>query len=80
MHKIWKYTTNISLKMPYVGILVKHTLYSLYRSQKKFCKPVQREDNSYNLSMGRVSLYMSWCYGSLHLKTVVNKIVKIPSE
>ena len=35
-----------------VCIFVKHTLCSLYWNQKKFCKPEQREDNSYNLPMG----------------------------
>ena len=39
--------------MPCVGIFVKHTLCSLYRNQNKFCKPEQREDNSYNLPIGQ---------------------------
>ena len=38
--------------MPCVGIFVKHTLCSLYWNKQKFCKPEQREDNSYNLPMG----------------------------
>ena len=37
-----------------VGIFVKHTLCSLYRNQKMFCKPEQREDNCYNLPMGKI--------------------------
>ena len=36
-----------------VGISVKHTLCSLYWNQNKFCKPEQREDNSYDLPMGQ---------------------------
>ena len=62
--------------MPYVGIFVKHTLCSLYRNQEKFCKPEQREDNSQNLPMGRMSLAMSRRPGSFQLKTVLNKKVK----
>ena len=42
--------------MPCVGIFVKHSLCSLYWSQKKFCKPEQTEDNSYNLPMGQSKL------------------------
>ena len=34
-------------------IFVKHTLCSLYLNQNKFCKPEQKEDNSYNLPMGQ---------------------------
>ena len=62
--------------MPCVGIFVKYTLCSLYWNQKKFCKPEQKEDNFYNLSMGRVSLAMSWRSGSFQLKMVANKKVK----
>ena len=51
MHIFWKYITDSSFKM--AGIFVKHTLCSLYWNQNKFCKPEQREDNSYNLSMGQ---------------------------
>ena len=47
MHIFWKYITDSSLKMPCVGIFVKHTLCSLYWNQNTFCKPEQREDNSY---------------------------------
>ena len=39
--------------MPCVGIFVKHTLFSLFLNQSKFCKPEQREGNSYNLLMGQ---------------------------
>ena len=39
--------------MSCVGIFVKHTLCSLYYNQKKFCKPEQREDSSYNLLVGQ---------------------------
>ena len=39
--------------MPCVGIFIKHSLCSLYWNQKKFCKPEQTEDNSYNLPMGQ---------------------------
>ena len=46
MHIFWKYITDSSLKMPYVGIFVKHTLCSLHWNQKKYCKPEQKEDNS----------------------------------
>ena len=49
MHIFWKYITDSSLKMLCAGIFVTHTLCSLYWNQKKFCKPPQREDNSYNL-------------------------------
>ena len=38
--------------MLYVGNFVKHTLCSLYETHF-FCKPVQREDKSYNLPMGQ---------------------------
>ena len=34
-----------------ICIFVNHTLCFLYWNQKKFCKPEQREDNSYNLPM-----------------------------
>ena len=53
MHIFWKYITDCSLKMRYVGIFIKHTLCSLYWNQNKFCKPEQKEVNSYNLSMGQ---------------------------
>ena len=53
MHVFWKYITDSSLKMTWVGIFVKHTLCSLYWNQKKFCKPEQREDTSYNLQIGQ---------------------------
>ena len=46
MHIFWKYINDSGLKMPYVGIFVKHTLCPLYWNQKKFCKPELREDNS----------------------------------
>ena len=55
----FEYITDSSLKMLCVGIFVKHSLCSLYRNQKKFCKPEQTEDNSYNLPMDRVNLAMS---------------------
>ena len=45
MHILWKYITDSSLKMPFVGIFVEHTLCSMYWNQNKFCKPEQREDN-----------------------------------
>ena len=51
MHIFWKYLTDSSLKMPCAGIVVKHTLCSLYWNQNKFCKPEEREDNSYNFPM-----------------------------
>ena len=53
MHIFWKYLTDSSLKMTCVGIFVKYTLCALYWNQNKFCKPEQREDNSYNLTMGQ---------------------------
>ena len=40
------------------------------------CEPEQREDNSQNLPIGRMSLAMSWRSGSFQLKTVANKKVK----
>ena len=49
MHIFWKYIIDSTLKMPCVGIFVKHTLCSLYWNQNKFCKPEWREDNSYDL-------------------------------
>ena len=80
MHIFWKYIPDSSLKMPHVGIFVNHTLCSLYWNQNKFCEPEQREDNSSNLPMGRMSLAMSWRSGSFQLKTVANKEVKLPWE
>ena len=53
MHIFWKYMTDSSLIMLYFGIFVKHTLCALYWNQNKFCKPEQREDNTYNLPMGQ---------------------------
>ena len=53
MHIFWKYITDSSLKMTCLGIFVKRTLNSLYWNQNKFCKPEQREDNSYYLPMGQ---------------------------
>ena len=41
-----------------VVTLFKHTVYSLYWNQKKFCKSEQREDNSYNLPIGQSKLAM----------------------
>ena len=73
MHIFWNYTTDSSLKIPYVGNLVKHTFCSLYWNQKRFCKPEQREDNSKNMPMCRMSLAMSWRSGSFHLKTMTKK-------
>ena len=52
MHIFWKYITDSSLKMLFV-FFAKHTLCCLYWNQKKFCKPDQKEDNSYNLPMGQ---------------------------
>ena len=48
-----KIITDRCLKMSCVGIIVKHTLCSLYRNHNKFCILEQREDNSYNLAMGQ---------------------------
>ena len=53
MHIFWKYITDSSLKMLCVVTFVKHILWSLYWNQKKFCKPEQRVDNFYNLSIGQ---------------------------
>ena len=53
MHIFWKYIIDSSLKMSCVGICVKHTLWTLYWNQKKFCKPEQSEDNSYNIPIGQ---------------------------
>ena len=77
MHISWKYFTDSSLKMPCVGIFVKHTVRSLYWNQNKFCKPEQMEDN---FPWGRVSLARSWRSGSFQLKTVAHKKIKIPWE
>ena len=44
--------------MPCVGIFVNYTLSALYGNQNKFCKPEQREDTSYNLTMGQ----SKFCY------------------
>ena len=44
MHIFWKYITNSSLNLRYVGIFVKHTLYAL--KQKEICKPEKRDGNS----------------------------------
>ena len=49
----WKYIADSSSKMPCAGIFVKYILCSLYWNQNIFCKPEQREDNSYNLPMGQ---------------------------
>ena len=53
--------------MPCVCIFVKHTLCSLVLKPKKFCKPEQREDNSYNLPMGqrKFSYEMTFCFISI---------------
>ena len=56
MHIFWKYLTDSSLKMPCVGIFVKHTLCSLYCNKNKFRKPEQREDNSNYLPIGQSKL------------------------
>ena len=53
MHIFWKYFPDSSLKISCVCIFVKHTLCSLYWNQNKFCKPEQKDDNSYNLPMGQ---------------------------
>ena len=53
MHIFWIDTTDSSLKIPCVGIFVKHSLCSLYWNQKIFFKHEQREDNSYNIPMGQ---------------------------
>ena len=76
----WKYITDSILKMTCIGIFVKHTLCSLYWNQHKVCKPEQREDNSYNLLMGQSKFSYELMYGSIQLKTVANKQVKIPRE
>ena len=52
--------------MLYVGIFVKHTMLFVLKP-KTFCKPDQREDNSQNVPMGRMSLAMSWRSGSFQL-------------
>ena len=80
MHISWNYITDSSLKMPYIGIFVKHALCLLYWNQKRFCKPEQREDNSKNLPMGRMSLAISWRSDSFQLKTVANKKSKNTSR
>ena len=73
MHIIWKYMTDSSLKMAYVGIFVKQTLCFFVLKPEIFCKPGQREDNSYNLPMSRMSLAMSWRSVSFQLKTEAKK-------
>ena len=60
MHIFWKILLGSSFKMPSVGICVKHTLYSLYWNQNKFCEPEQMEDNTSNIPIGRMCLAMSW--------------------
>ena len=52
VHVFWKYITDIGLNSVCVGVLIKHSLLSLKWNQKKFCKPEQRADTSWNLSMG----------------------------
>ena len=81
MHIFWKYTTDSSLKITCVGIFVKHTLFSLYWNQNKFCKPEQREDTSYNLSMGqsKFSYELMFLFISIE-KGGKQKKVKIPWE
>ena len=49
----WKYIADSSSQMPCAGIFVKYILCPLYWNQNIFCKPEQREDNSYNLPMGQ---------------------------
>ena len=67
MHIFWKYITDKSLKMRCVGIFVKNTFCFLYWNQNKFCKPEQREDNSYNLPMGqsKFSCELMFCLVSI---------------
>ena len=52
-HIFWKYITDSSLKMSYVGIFVNHTLCSLYWNQNEFCKPEQREDKLFKTFHGQ---------------------------
>ena len=54
--------------MPCVGIFVKLTLCSLYRNQNKFCKPEQREDNSYNLPMGKSKFSDELTFGFISIE------------
>ena len=69
MHIFWKYITASSLKMPCVGIFVKYTLCALYSSQNNFCKPEQREDNSYNLTMGPSTFSYELTFWLILIKT-----------
>ena len=64
--------------MPCGGIFVKYTLCALHWNQNKFCKPEQREDNSYNLTMGQSKFSYELTFWLILIKTVANKKVKIP--
>ena len=74
MHIFWKYITNSSLKMPCVGIFVKHTLYSLY------CKPEHREDNSYNIPLGKNRFSYKLTFWFISIENGGKQKVKIPLE
>ena len=80
MHIFWKYITDSSLKMPYVGIFVKYTLCALYWNQNKFCKPEQRDDNSYNLTMGQSTFSYELTFWFILIKNSGKQKSKIPWE
>ena len=80
MHIFWKYITDSSLKMTCVVICVKHTLCSFYRNQNKFCKPEQREYNSYNLPMGKSKFSYKLMFWFISIENGGKQISKIPWE
>ena len=55
--------------MPCVGIFVKYTLCPLYWNQNKFCKPKQKEDNSYYLTMGQIKFSYELTFWFILIKT-----------
>ena len=78
---IWKYITDSSLKMLCVGFFVfflSRTLYSLcIEAKRKFVNQNKGVITLIIVPLGRVSLAMSWCSGSFHLKRWPAKKVKI---
>ena len=63
-----------------VGIFVKHTLCSLLWNQKNFCKPEQREDNSYYLPMGQSKFSYKLMFWFISIDNGGKQKVKIPWE
>ena len=73
MHLFWKYITGSSLKIPSVGIFVRHSYAFSIETKINFINMNKGKIAPMIFPRGRVSLGISLRTGSFQLKTVANK-------